>query len=127
MRLILPLAALVLMVAPAVAQTTTPSSVVPPVAPQTATQKAAVQKAATPPASHRVSLDARFTKANITHDGHLTLAQAKTGYPTVAKHFTDIDATKKGFVTEDDIRAWEKAERDRRHTAQQPTTPPTKG
>jgi hypothetical protein len=71
-------------------------------------------------------MDQRFTNANVTHDGHLTLDQAKAGYPTVAKHFVQIDATKKGYITEDDIRAWEKAERERRHEAQQPAATPNK-
>ncbi len=112
MRLALPLAALALLAVPAYAQTTLP---------------AAAPAPATAPAPHpRVTMDQRFTNANTTHDGHLTLDQAKAGYPTIAKHFTQIDATKKGYLTEDDIRAWEKAERDRRHEAQQPAATPNK-
>ena len=122
MRLVLPLATLALLAAPAYAQT----------APQAATSPAAASPSASSPAPapaphHRLSMDERFTKANTTHDGHLTLAQAKAGYPTVARHFTEIDTAKNGYVTEDDIRAWEKAERERHHEAQQPTTAPTKG
>jgi hypothetical protein len=48
----------------------------------------------------------RFTEANAAHDGHLTLEEAKGGYPAVAKHFSDVDADHKGYVTENDIRAW---------------------
>ena len=47
-----------------------------------------------------------FTKANVAHDGHLTLQEAKDGYPPVAKHFAEIDADHKGYVTENDLKAW---------------------
>jgi hypothetical protein len=47
-----------------------------------------------------------FTQANLAHDGHLTLEEARGGYADVAKHFEDIDADHKGYVTENDIRAW---------------------
>lgn len=48
-----------------------------------------------------------FYAANTTHDGHLTLAQAKAGGLTpVADHFSDIDVKKKGYVTPYDIEAW---------------------
>ena len=124
MRLALPLAALALLAVPAYAQTT------PPAAAPSPTSAAAPHPsaAATPtPAPHpRVGMDQKFTSANTTHDGHLTEDQAKTGYPTMARHFAAIDATKKGYITEDDIRAWEKAERERRHEAQQPATTPPK-
>ncbi len=125
MRLVLPIAALVLLAAPAYAQSTPPvaeSPAVSPAAPPTASSPAPA-----PAPHHRLSMEERFAKANATHDGHLTLAQAKAGYPTVARHFTEIDAAKNGYVTEDDIRAWEKAEHDRRHAAQRPATTPTKG
>jgi hypothetical protein len=72
-------------------------------------------------------MEERFSQANTTHDGHLTMAQAKAGYSIVARHFAAIDVAKKGYVTEDDIHAWEKAERDRHHEAQQKTATPTKG
>jgi hypothetical protein len=113
------MAALALLAAPVHGQTVpsppATASVTPPTAP------------AAPVAPHpHVTMDERFTKANTTHDGHLTLAQAKLGYAMVAKHFTEIDAKGRGYVTEDDIHAWEKAERDRHHTAQQPTAPPPK-
>ncbi len=124
MRLALPLAALALLAVPAYAQTT------PPAAAPSPTSAAAPHPsaAATPtPAPHpRVGMDQKFTSANTTHDGHLTEDQAKTGYPTMARHFAAIDATKKGYITEDDIRAWEKAERERRHEAQQPAATPPK-
>jgi hypothetical protein len=59
------------------------------------------------PAHHaRQSSEQHFTQANVAHDGHLTLDEAKGGYAVVAKHFDDIDADHKGYVTENDIRAW---------------------
>lgn len=117
MRLVLPLAALALLAAPAFAQSTPPAALVAPVA---------VQPAA-PVHHHRMTMQERFDKANTTHDGHLTLAQAKTGYRTVARHFAAIDTAKKGYVTIDDIKAWEKAERDRRHATRQAASVSPKG
>jgi hypothetical protein len=49
----------------------------------------------------------RFEAANTTGDGRLTLAQAQAaGLPMIARHFDQIDAQHKGFVTLDDIRAF---------------------
>jgi len=49
----------------------------------------------------------KFYAANTTHDGHLTLAQAKAaGLQPVVDHFSDIDAAKRGYVTYYDIAAW---------------------
>jgi hypothetical protein len=47
-----------------------------------------------------------FARANLAHDGHLTLEEAKGGYAMVAEHFGDIDAGHKGYVTENDVQAW---------------------
>jgi hypothetical protein len=48
-----------------------------------------------------------FYAANTTHDGHLTLAQAKAaGLQPVVDHFSDIDVKKRGYVTFYDIAAW---------------------
>ncbi len=49
----------------------------------------------------------KFYAANTTHDGHLTLAQAKAGnMPRVADNFTAIDTQHRGYVTLYDIQAW---------------------
>ena len=64
---------------------------------------------------HRMSWKERFAQANSTHDGHLTLEQAKEGYLSVARHFTEIDAGKRGYVTLDDIAAWHKLQRAMHH------------
>ncbi len=49
----------------------------------------------------------KFYAANTTHDGHLTLAQAKAaGLRPVAEHFAEIDVKQRGYVTFYDIEAW---------------------
>ena len=49
----------------------------------------------------------KFYAANTTHDGHLTLAQAKTGgLAVIAGHFDEIDVKRLGYVTLYDIEAW---------------------
>ena len=74
--------------------------------------------AATPPSSKPASSDAaparhsrqtweqHFVQANAAHDGHLTPEEARDGFPLVARHFEDIDADHKGYVTQNDLRAW---------------------
>jgi hypothetical protein len=70
----------------------------------------------TKPATHtRLTMEQRFSQANDTHDGHLTEEQAKAGYRTIARHFAAIDKDKKGYVTLDDIRAYNKLQRTLRH------------
>jgi hypothetical protein len=63
--------------------------------------------AAAPAHRVRMTREQHFTEANIAHDGHLTLDEAKSGYPVVAKHFEDIDVDHRGYVTQNDIRAWQ--------------------
>lgn len=68
----------------------------------------------TPPrrAQHRQSLQQRFDEANITHDGKLTLDQAKAARLTrVATNFDAIDTGRRGFVTMDDIHTYNRAQR----------------
>jgi hypothetical protein len=94
-------------------------------------QTAAVQQAAPPPVPaapatpgpdttvhHRMSWQQHFAQANLAHDGHMTLQEASGGYPTVARHFKEIDADKKGYVTEEDITNWHKLQRAMRHSNQ---------
>ena len=60
----------------------------------------------------------RFEAANTTHDGHLTLDQARAGHmPLIARRFDAIDAGHKGFVTMDDIKAYRRAQRAERAAA----------
>jgi len=117
MRLAFTLAALALLAAPAYAQTTPPAPVTSPETPQ----------AAAPAQHHRMSMTERFASANTSHDGHLTLAQAKIGYKSVVRNFTAIDATSKGYITEADIHTWQKAEHEHSHAAQPAPATPTKG
>jgi hypothetical protein len=79
----------------------------------TANAQAAASKSTHPHAT----MQQRFEQANVTHDGHLTLDQAKTGYKSVARHFDAIDQDKKGYITEDDIRAYYKTQRTLHHQA----------
>jgi hypothetical protein len=81
---------------------------------QTASTGASTARART---HTHLSMQQRFDEANTSHDGHLTLEQAKAGYPAVARHFTAIDQDKKGYVTEDDIRAYYKTQRTLHHQA----------
>jgi hypothetical protein len=70
--------------------------------------------ASTEPAAHphtHMKLADRFAQANTTNDGHLTLAQAKAGMPSVARHFAAIDKDSKGYVTLDDIHEYLKEQR----------------
>ena len=54
----------------------------------------------------RMTWEAHFAQANLAHDGHLSLAEAKGGDTLVARHFDEIDVTHRGYVTEDDVRTW---------------------
>ena len=65
----------------------------------------------TKPAHPHLTMQQRFEQANVTHDGHLTADQAKTGYKSIARHFAAIDQDKKGYITEADIRAFDKTQR----------------
>lgn len=60
----------------------------------------------------RVTWQQHFANANKTGDGHLTPDQAKAGYPSLFKHFPEIDTAGKGFVTIEDVKAWHKQPRD---------------
>ena len=75
--------------------------------------------AADPPKATHLTWEQRFEQANLAHDGHLTLEQANGGFPLVAKHFNDIDVDHKGYVTENNIRAW-RAMRKASHRLGQP-------
>jgi hypothetical protein len=73
---------------------------------QTPPAPSAAVTAPSPAHTHtHLSLTERFTAANTTKDGHLTLDQARAGLPSVGRHFAEIDKDNKGYVTLDDIRA----------------------
>ena len=69
------------------------------------------------PMHPHTTMQQRFEQANVTHDGHLTLDQAKTGYKSIVRHFDAIDQDKKGYITEDDIRAYYKTQHTLHHQA----------
>jgi hypothetical protein len=74
-----------------------------------------------PAAQHaRLTWEERFAEANLAHDGHLTPEEAKAGYPTIARHFRAIDVEGRGFVTENDIRAWKALEKSKGGQSQDP-------
>ena len=97
MRLLPIFLALPLLALQAHAQTAPPQSAYPAAsAPSTGTP-APNATAPTTPAHHRMTWKQRFTQANLAHDGHLTMQEASGGDPSLARHFTEIDADKKGL------------------------------
>ena len=68
------------------------------------------------------TLQQRFDKANTTHDGHLTLEQARSKMPAVARDFDSMDNGHNGYVTVDEIKNYNRARRAARvlpvHTVQ---------
>ena len=127
MRFTLPLVVAVSLLAlQAQAQTTAPapSPSSPPAAsaPPSSTLAPAETPAAPRRTHSRMTLQQRFDAANTTHDGHLTLDQAKLGLPMVAKHFDAIDKDKKGYVTIGDIHAYASQRRAARHSAPHPAS-----
>ncbi len=105
MRYLIPaFAALMLAVTPVVGHAQTA-----PMAPSSA-QTGLPDTAIPAPKVKQSKLTKRFISANTTHDGHLTLEQAKAAkWTQVVRHFTAIDADKKGYVTEPEIKAAETA------------------
>lgn len=75
-----------------------------------ASSRPASSKPASPDAAaarhSRQTWEQHFVQANAAHDGHLTPEEARDGFPLVARHFEDIDADHKGYVTQNDLRAW---------------------
>jgi len=60
--------------------------------------------AASPAKPPRQTFREHFDSANTTHDGHLTLDQAKDAkWTAVIRRFDKMDADHKGFVTSQDI------------------------
>ena len=128
MRFLIPTLALSLAALPALAQTTTaPAAPAPSAAPAAAAPAPSAAPAVAAPSkpakqasatSHtRMTAQERFDAANTTHDGHLTKDQAKAAhmYSTV-KHWDAIDKDQKGYVTMDDMKAYQAAQRAAHHT-----------
>ncbi len=96
-----------------------PTTVEPPTAPTSPATPA------TTPARHaRRNMDERFTAANTTHDGKLTLDQAKAGHlRAVVRDFAMIDKSKRGYVTLDEIKAHQSEQRAARKAAREAKKP----
>ena len=103
------LAATLLFASAAVAQTPGPvisAPLAPATTPAVAAPAVAAPKPAAKPKAPVLTTEQRFEKANITHDGKLTKAQATTAkWTTVTRNFATIDKGKKGFVTVEEIKA----------------------
>ena len=64
------------------------------------------------PPGPRQSFRTRFEDANTTHDGRLTLEQAQAArLVPLVRHFAEIDAGNKGYITMQDVRAWRQSRR----------------
>jgi hypothetical protein len=75
-------------------------------APTAAAPVIAAPKPAAKPKAPALTTDQRFEKANTSHDGKLTKAQATTAkWTTVTRNFATIDKDKKGYVTVEEIKA----------------------
>ena len=61
------------------------------------TERVAPASTDRPRRAHR-TLQERFDEANVTHDGHLTLEQARSKMPAVARDFAAIDTDNKGYT-----------------------------
>ena len=97
---------------PATPATTAPATTAP-----ATTAPAATTPATATPRAHR-TFDERFAAANTTHDGKLTLDQAKAGHlRAVARDFAIIDKSKKGYVTLDEVKAHQSEQRAARKAA----------
>ena len=87
-------------------------------APATETAQPARGKGMHAHRAHRKLAD-RFAEANTTHDGHLTLAQARDAKMNeVVRDFGLIDKDKKGYVTVDGIKAFRHERRAARAAAE---------
>jgi hypothetical protein len=129
MRFYAPLIALALATSPALALTPSPASGpgALPSAPVPSAPAASGASQANPSAQQtkRLPLQQRFEAANTTHDGHLTLEQAQTGLPHVARHFSKIDKGAKGYVTLEEIRRYYAQSFARQHRMKQASTATT--
>jgi hypothetical protein len=119
MRPFLFLLAAALLASPAWAQQPAMPGAAP--APMTAAPPSSTAPSATAPTTpaaashgrhHRQTMQQRFDAANTTHDGKLTLEQAKAANMTrTVRNFDTIDVGHKGYVTLDDMHAAARAAR----------------
>ncbi len=104
-------AALLLLATPVLAQSGAPAPAAS--APSTSRPTAVRPAPAQPMAPrHRRTQQERFDDANTTHDGKLTLEQARAGrMNAVVRDFAEIDTARRGYVTFDEIKAHRRAVR----------------
>ena len=90
-------------------------------APEVAPPSSAKPSSSASPHRARRTLAQRFEAANTTHDGKLTLEQARAGrLNAVARDFDKIDKDKDGTVTMDEIKAYQAEQRAARRSARAP-------
>jgi hypothetical protein len=115
MRAYIPALIVALVAVPAFAQTPAPASPAPTTTPDTAapaTTPDAAAQPAKPAPKPRMTASQRFDAANTSHDGRLTMDQARAAkIAPLVKNFAAIDKDNKGYVTKADIAAWRKANR----------------
>ena len=107
MRLLASALTLALLALPAMAQTAPSSPTTPaPVAAAPTTAPKPTPKLVRPPSNDR------FDTANASHDGKLTLDQAKKGKMRgVVKYYSAIDTDKKGYITKADVDVFRKTDK----------------
>ena len=94
------------------------------VRPASAAKPAAAKPAVKPKPAVQTD-DQRFEAANTTHDGKLTKDQAtKAKWRTVTRAFTAIDKDKKGYVTLEDIKAYNASKKPAKPAAAKPAAAP---
>ena len=100
------LAATVLFTTAALAQTPAPVISAPLQSPSApATPATPAPKAVAKPKAPALTVEQRFEKANTSHDGKLTKAQAVAAkWTNVTRDFVAMDKDKKGYVTIDDVK-----------------------
>lgn len=124
MRLFLVPLLTVLVALPAAAQQLSPLTGTTATPPSIGTSPASPVPNANSARRPRMSAHDRFETANITHDGKLTRDQAEAAHMRrVANNFDAIDAGHHGYVTEDDIRAYNRAQRAARKAARAAAKP----
>lgn len=71
----------------------------------------------TPAARAVLRLTQRFERANVSHTGRLTPAEAQANWPWAARHFAEIDREGRGYLTLQEIRAYRHEHRRHRRSA----------
>jgi len=103
-------AAMAQQISPMTGTTASPPTMAPAAAPSAA--PAAPATAPVRVRRGRQTMQQRYEAANTTHDGKLTLEQARAGRMTrVVRNFDAIDSGRKGYVTLAEIHAFNKAKR----------------